>query len=288
MKKVSYRKRAAFLADGAVGRRDDPRDHRGDHRAARHGFERHGQAEGQRAQQGHDQRRRRTLVHRKRHLAGEQPVGHRRRHQLLPGWHSDQSRSTALPTRSMRRRTACNSASNEGPLVGPIAATHHDQAWHGEREARRAMTLLELTAVVVIVGLLGVMAVTRYGSTTMADVGAKALPGDWLSIARTPAGGQSPRATTICCGSRFSGGNATQYALYRRQGASTTLVDEVATVPAGVTVTTGGPPTWNSHSRARHWLRTRSRCRPRTARGPSPCRRSPARRSCSSRSALPT
>ena len=40
----TQRQTERFLADGIVGRRDDPRDHRGDHRAARRGFERHGQA----------------------------------------------------------------------------------------------------------------------------------------------------------------------------------------------------------------------------------------------------
>ena len=74
----------------------------------------------------------------------------------------------------------------------------------------------------------------------MADVGAQGLPADSHSIVRRPGGGRSPRATTICCGSRLSGSKATQYALYRRQGGSTTLVDEVHAVPAGVTVTTGG------------------------------------------------
>jgi hypothetical protein len=37
-----------------------------------------------------------------------------------------------------------------------------------------------------------------------------------------------------------SGGQASQYALYRRQGVNTTLVDDVHAVPADVTVTTAG------------------------------------------------
>ncbi len=36
-------------------------------------------------------------------------------------------------------------------------------------EARRAMTLLELGAVTIIIGLLGLMAATRYGSAAVAD-----------------------------------------------------------------------------------------------------------------------
>jgi type II secretory pathway pseudopilin PulG len=102
------------------------------------------------------------------------------------------------------------------------------------------MTLLELAAVVVIVGLLGVMAAARYGSSTVSDVEA-------AGFARQVAWDCShARRLAIATGYnhllRFtlSGGNATEYALYRRQGASTTAVDEVHAVPTGVTVTTGG------------------------------------------------
>jgi prepilin-type N-terminal cleavage/methylation domain-containing protein len=106
--------------------------------------------------------------------------------------------------------------------------------------ARRAMTLFELIAVVFIVGIVSAMAVTRYAATTIADVGA-------TGFARRLAldCGQA-RRRAIATGDnhllRFtlSGGNATQYALYRRTGGSTTVVDDVHAVPANVTVTTGG------------------------------------------------
>src|SRR5688500_7292806 len=107
-------------------------------------------------------------------------------------------------------------------------------------KARRAMTLLELATVVVIVGLLGAMAVTRYSSTTISDVGAN-------GFARHVALDCShARRLAIATGDnhllRFtlSGGNATQYAVYRRVGGVPTLVDDIHTVPANVTVTTGG------------------------------------------------
>jgi Tfp pilus assembly protein FimT len=102
------------------------------------------------------------------------------------------------------------------------------------------MTLLELTVAVMILGLLGAMAATRYGATTMADVGAQGfarrLALDFAQARRRAiATGDNHlvRMTTV-------GGKATQYGVYQRQGGSTTLVDDVCTVPAGVDVTTGG------------------------------------------------
>ena len=156
--------------------------------------------------------------------------------------------------------------------------------------ARRAMTLLELTAVVVIIGLLG-----RDGGHALRldDDGrrrcARVSPGDWHSIARRPGGGRSPPATTTCCDSRLSGGKATQYALYRRQGASTTLVDEVHAVPASVTVTTGGTTDveFTFTGEALGVVHDHG-SGARTARGPSRCRRSPARRSCSRAGGMPS
>jgi Tfp pilus assembly protein FimT len=104
--------------------------------------------------------------------------------------------------------------------------------------ARRAMSLLELAAVVFILGLLGVMAATRYGSSAVADVDAQGFA-QRLSLDCSQA-----RRRAIANGDnhlvRFTilGGNATQYALYRRQGASTNQVDSVHPVPDDVTVTT--------------------------------------------------
>ena len=107
-------------------------------------------------------------------------------------------------------------------------------------EARRAMTLFELIAVTVIIGIVSVMAVTRYSSTTIADIGAQGF------ARRVALDCSQARRRAIATGDnhllRFtlSGSNATQYAVYRRSGATTTLVDDVHTVPANVTVTTGG------------------------------------------------
>jgi Tfp pilus assembly protein FimT len=102
------------------------------------------------------------------------------------------------------------------------------------------MSLLELSVVTVIIGLLGTMAATRYGSSTMADIGAQGF------ARRLALDFSQARQRAIASGDnhlvRFTivGGNATQYAVYRRQGASTTLVDDLNIVPADVEVTTAG------------------------------------------------
>jgi prepilin-type N-terminal cleavage/methylation domain-containing protein len=106
--------------------------------------------------------------------------------------------------------------------------------------ARRAMSLLELSAVVFIIGLVAMMAAARYGASTIADVGADGF------ARRIALDCLHARHLAIATGDnhmlRFtsSGGSATEYALYRRQGGSTTRIDEVHAVPDGVTVTTGG------------------------------------------------
>ena len=64
--------------------------------------------------------------------------------------------------------------------------------------ARRAMTLFELIAVVFIIGIVSLMAVTRFSATTLADIGAQPVsPAACRSIAPRLAAGRSPRATII-------------------------------------------------------------------------------------------
>jgi hypothetical protein len=101
------------------------------------------------------------------------------------------------------------------------------------------MTLFEIMAVAFIIGIVSLMAFSRYGTATVADM-------DGRGFARRIALDCSQaRRRAIATGEnhllRFtlSGSNATQYALYRRSGASTTLVDEVHAVPSSVTVTPG-------------------------------------------------
>jgi type II secretory pathway pseudopilin PulG len=106
--------------------------------------------------------------------------------------------------------------------------------------ARRAMTLFEIIAVTFIIGIVSLMAVTRYSNTTIADIGAQGF------ARRVALDCSQARRRSIATGDncllRFtlSGGNATQYAVYRKIGGIPTLVDDVHTVPANVTVTTGG------------------------------------------------
>lgn len=106
--------------------------------------------------------------------------------------------------------------------------------------ARRAMTLFELIAVVFIIGIVSLMAVTRYSTTTLADIGATGF------ARRVSLDCAQARRRAIATGNnhllRFTlvGGNATQYGVYSHVGATYTLVDDVHAVPANVTVTTGG------------------------------------------------
>jgi hypothetical protein len=101
------------------------------------------------------------------------------------------------------------------------------------------MTLFEVMAVAFIVGLVSLMAVVRYGTTTIADMDGRGL------ARRIALDCSQARRRAIATGDnhllRFtlSGSNATQYALYRRTGASTTIVDDVHIVPSSVTVTPG-------------------------------------------------
>jgi hypothetical protein len=102
------------------------------------------------------------------------------------------------------------------------------------------MTLFEIVAVTAIIGIVSVMAVTRYSATTIADVGAQGI------ARRIALDCSQARRRAIATGDnhllRFtlSGGNATQYAVYRKIGGVPTLVDDVHAVPANVTVATGG------------------------------------------------
>jgi prepilin-type N-terminal cleavage/methylation domain-containing protein len=106
--------------------------------------------------------------------------------------------------------------------------------------ARRAMTLFELIAVVFIIGIVSAMAVTRYSTTTLADIGATGF------ARRVSLDCAQARRRAIATGNnhllRFTlaGGNATDYAVYSKVGSTYTLVDDIHAVPANVNVTTGG------------------------------------------------
>jgi hypothetical protein len=106
--------------------------------------------------------------------------------------------------------------------------------------ARRAMTLFEIIAVTFLVGIVSLAAVTRYSNTTIADVSAQGI------ARRIALDCSQARRRAIATGDnhllRFtlSGGNATQYVLYRRSGGSTTVVDDTHPIPANVTVNTAG------------------------------------------------
>jgi prepilin-type N-terminal cleavage/methylation domain-containing protein len=112
-----------------------------------------------------------------------------------------------------------------------------DECW---RQQRRGMTLFEIVAVVMIIGMLGAMAATRFGTNAVADVDAQGF------ARRIALDCFQARRRAISTGNnhllRFTivGGQATQYVLYSKSGATLTQVDDVHMVPTNVTVTTGG------------------------------------------------
>jgi len=101
----------------------------------------------------------------------------------------------------------------------------------------RAMSLLELTIVVAILGLLSVASISRYGHNAIGNGGGEGFARK-LSLALVHA-----RRSTITTGDNHflqltsSGGNVTSYALIRRASGGDTQVDETRTVPQDVTAT---------------------------------------------------
>jgi len=103
--------------------------------------------------------------------------------------------------------------------------------------SRRAMSLLELSIVVTMLGLLALAAITRFGHSTIENGGAEGFVRK-LAFALVHA-----RRSTISTGDNHylqlatSGGTVTSYVLYRRTSGGDVPVDETRQVPQGVTVT---------------------------------------------------
>ncbi|NOY43192.1 MAG: type II secretion system protein [Planctomycetes bacterium] len=103
--------------------------------------------------------------------------------------------------------------------------------------SRRAMSLLELTAVVAISGLLALAGITSYGSSTLATGGAEGFARK-LSLALVHA-----RRSTISTGDNHylllsvPSSNVTGFTLYRRIGKGDVQVDQTWAVPKDVVVT---------------------------------------------------
>lgn len=102
--------------------------------------------------------------------------------------------------------------------------------------ARRAMSFLELTAVMAIVGLLTITAITSLGSSTLSNSGAEGFVRK-LALALAHA-----RRATIATGDNHyleltpSAANATSVTLYRRMTNGNVPVDVSRPIPAGVTL----------------------------------------------------
>ena len=102
---------------------------------------------------------------------------------------------------------------------------------------RRAFSLLEVLAVVVLIGFLSLAGGTMLGNTSLANVGAEGLARK-ISLALVHA-----RRSTIATGDNHylqmtpSGANVSSYAMFRKTGGGDVQTDTTCTVPTDVTVT---------------------------------------------------
>ena len=102
--------------------------------------------------------------------------------------------------------------------------------------SRRAMSFLELIAVVAIIALLTTAAITRYGHDALGNGSAEGFARK-LALSMVHA-----RRATISTGDNHylqltnSGGSITDYSLIRRASGGDTQVDETRAVPADITV----------------------------------------------------
>lgn len=103
--------------------------------------------------------------------------------------------------------------------------------------SRRAMSLLELTVVIAILGLLSVTAIARFGHPSLGTDNAEGCARK-LALTLLHA-----RRSAISTGDNHflqlttSGGDIESYALYRRADGGDVQVDQIRTVPPEVSVT---------------------------------------------------
>ncbi len=101
--------------------------------------------------------------------------------------------------------------------------------------ARRAFSLIELLAVLVILGLLAAAGFARYGSSTVQHLAgegfARRLALDLI---------QARRRTIVSGDNHYlqlspAAGNITSYTMYRRASGGDVVVEQTRTIPTGVT-----------------------------------------------------
>jgi hypothetical protein len=97
---------------------------------------------------------------------------------------------------------------------------------------------MELIAALSIIGLLAVAGITRFGTSTVDNVGAEGFARKLALDLR------QARRRTISTGDNHyllltvASGKVTSYTMYRRTAGGDTVVDQTRTVPANVNVTT--------------------------------------------------
>lgn len=105
---------------------------------------------------------------------------------------------------------------------------------------RRAFSFMELIAALAIIGLLAVAGITRFGASTIDNLGAEGF------ARRLALDLMQARRRTIATGDNHyllltvASGKVTSYTMYRRASGGDTVVDQTRTVPANVNVTASG------------------------------------------------
>ena len=101
---------------------------------------------------------------------------------------------------------------------------------------RRAFNLLELVAIILLVGLAGVAAIGRFGSETLQNASSEGY------ARRLALDMSQARQRTVATGDNhyllmtLSGGNVASYTVYRRDPGGDVIIEQTTDTPAGVTV----------------------------------------------------
>jgi prepilin-type N-terminal cleavage/methylation domain-containing protein len=100
---------------------------------------------------------------------------------------------------------------------------------------RRAFSLVELASVIVIIGLLAVAGLTKFGTSTVQN-----LSGEGFARRLTLDLMQARRRTIATGDNHYlqlspSAGNVTSYTMYRRASGGDVVAEQTRTIPTGVT-----------------------------------------------------
>ena len=142
-----------------------------------------------------------------------------------------------MRTHSMRRHTVSISRSSVSQFRSRFEQSKIGFFKARRTEVCRALTLLELTLVVALLGIFAAIAVTSFGHASLANAGARGyarkLALDLVQAQRRAISTGDNHYIEF----QSSGGVTVGHTLYRRAGGSTIVADVVRNAPHDVTVT---------------------------------------------------